>query len=275
MLRASFISAAFRISQHGDATNSISVKRKNSKGRYRTSEAVKQKATDHYPEHSPPKVRKIEKPEVSSQKQIFCAAAIADKQKMKPRPGPSDSSVSSTGRVMRPVRTDLVSEKPSASAVVSKIVESKGNQPPPSIVPENQPGSGIFLAKENRSPPLILVEKIESCEGYLFSQKRGRVEQAKQLKFKCEVLGIGVYTARSTKPGAGVGLYVARNFSAHVLITECVGEMITVPTGSKSSKMTWDKIGSNYESWSYLIAISDHKIFQGYVAVKGRSDFNI
>lgn len=118
--------------------------------------------------------------------------------------------------------------------------------------------AGIVLRKWARQPPLIIVDKIASDEAC----QPKRTDKTHQLHLGAEVLGQGVYTAPSTRPGAGLGLFAAREFAVNTLITECVGETISIPPKSRKRKLLWDRIGNSYESWSHLIEISDHEVLR-------------
>ena len=133
--------------------------------------------------------------------------------------------------------------------------------PRPSPLPavdSELPSAAIVLPKKARCPPLIIVDKITSDE----IRQLNRANKAQQIHLGAEVLGKGVYTAPSTRPGAGLGLFAARDFAANTLITECVGEVLSVPVGARERKVMWEKIGACYRSWSHLIEISDHEVLQ-------------
>ena len=129
---------------------------------------------------------------------------------------------------------------------------------PPSAVDSELPPAAIVLPKRARRPPLIIVDKITSDE----IRQLNRANRAQQTHHGAEVLGKGVYTAPSTRPGAGLGLFAARDFAANTLITECVGEVLSVPADARERKVMWEKIGACYRSWSHLIEISDREVLQ-------------
>ena len=129
---------------------------------------------------------------------------------------------------------------------------------PPSAVDSELPPPAIVLPKRARRPPLIIVDKITSDE----IRQLNRANRAQQTHHGAEVLGKGVYTAPSTRPGAGLGLFAARDFAANTLITECVGEVLSVPADARERKVMWEKIGACYRSWSHLIEISDREVLQ-------------
>ena len=129
---------------------------------------------------------------------------------------------------------------------------------PPSAVDSELPPAAIVLPKRARRPPLIIVDKITSDE----IRQLSRANRAQQTHHGAEVLGKGVYTAPSTRPGAGLGLFAARDFAANTLITECVGEVLSVPADARERKVMWEKIGACYRSWSHLIEISDREVLQ-------------
>lgn len=129
---------------------------------------------------------------------------------------------------------------------------------PPRAVRGEVPATAIVLAKKARRPPMIIVDKIASDE----IRQMNRADKAQQIHLGAEVLGKGVYTGPSTKPEAGLGLFAARDFTVNTLITECVGEVISVPSGALERKLMWKKIGACYRSWSHLIEISEHEVLQ-------------
>ncbi len=230
MLRSSYIDALSSLSSQFRQSNDPMP------GSDSRKEPVKRKISEKLsvvikqePDVLPPplKARKIEDSRVSCKRPVS-AAKVTDEVNKKPVDPPDPHPVSSVQSLKRKPQSDLT------------IVLSKGNNP----------------------PPLVLARIIGSDEGMLRSPKLGRAEAARQSKFHCQVLGQGVYTAQSTRPGAGAGLYAGMDFACHVLITECVGEIVEVHAGSKGSSLTWEKIGSSYDSWSHLVEISDHKILQ-------------
>lgn len=125
-------------------------------------------------------------------------------------------------------------------------------------VQSTRPAEVIVLPKRAHQPPLIIVDKIASDE----TRQPSRSDKTQQAHLGAEVLGQGVYTGPSTRPGAGLGLFAARDFAANTLITECVGDVIKVPSGAQERKLLWKKIGAYYQSWSHLIEISEHEVLQ-------------
>ena len=120
------------------------------------------------------------------------------------------------------------------------------------------PAEVIVLPKRLHQPPLIIVDKIASDE----TRQPSRTDKSQQIHLGAEVLGKGVYTGPSTRPGAGLGLFAARDFAVNTLITECVGEVIRIPSGTRERKLMWEKIGACYHSWSHLIEISENEVLQ-------------
>ena len=136
-----------------------------------------------------------------------------------------------------------------------KVSPSPGRVP---SVQSTRPAEVIVLPKRVHRPPLIIVDKIASDE----TRQMSRSDKRQQACFGAEVLGQGVYTGPSTRPGAGLGLFAGRDFAVNTLITECVGDVIKVPSGPRERKLMWEKTGACYRAWSHLIEISEHEVLQ-------------